>query len=185
MSDKPVLTYDIVLPADPIPVVVPPYALEAAAIFDETRAYRFSLMRRREEGTGDCLFIMLNPSTADETVLDPTVTRCRNYAWAWGYHRLLVANIFALRSTDPEALYTHPRPQHGHNMQVLRAMARNADLIVCAWGTHGAHMGMGEAVKAVLERDDGCILHHLGLNKDGSPKHPLYLKADLTPIRWT
>jgi hypothetical protein len=159
--------------------------VERAAIFDETRAYRFTLMRRvNEQGTGDCLFIMLNPSTADESALDPTCTRCFNFAKAWGYHRLLVANLFALRSTDPKELYTHPRPVHGQNDQIIRSLARNADLVVCAWGVHGAHMDRGPLVREVLRRDDGVTLYHLGLNKDGSPKHPLYLPNTTVPQVW-
>ncbi len=178
---------DALVPGGPIEVGLPDSrtgVLLNAAIFDSARTHRFSLMRRRESGAGDCLFIMLNPSTADENILDPTVTRCRNFAYGWGYNRFYVANIFSLRSTDPEELYKHPAPNHAHNDQILRAMTNHADMVVCAWGVHGAHQGRGKQVEAMLRAADRK-LYVLGLNKDGSPKHPLYLRGNLTPTPWT
>ena len=50
--------------------------MTGTAVFDETRRYRYRLSREWLLGDGVCCFIMLNPSTADETVLDPTVRRC-------------------------------------------------------------------------------------------------------------
>lgn len=157
----------------------------ASAVFDASREYRFALTRRRHEGTGCCMFIMLNPSTADAFQLDPTVTRCRNYAWGWGCHKLVVGNIFALRSTDPQALYRCPDPVHPRNMEILRKLAANADMVVCAWGVHGALLGQGNTVRAMLAELPETPVYYLGLNKDGSPKHPLYLSKDLVPTRWT
>jgi hypothetical protein len=118
--------------------------------------------------------IMLNPSTADETKNDPTVERCERRARSLGYGGLLVANIFALRSTDPRALYSHASPVGRANDAAIVAMAREAAHVVCAWGVHGALAGRGRAVAALLERQS-VGLHALGVTREGHPRHPLYL----------
>lgn len=74
------------------------------AVFDPTRTYRYRLTRHTGAGIGTLLFVMLNPSTADEYRNDPTVRRCIAFARAWGFGRLCVGNIFAFRSTDPAAV---------------------------------------------------------------------------------
>lgn len=44
-------------------------------------------------------FVMLNPSTADAEVDDPTIRRCIGFAKAWGFAALTVTNLYALRGT--------------------------------------------------------------------------------------
>lgn len=126
---------------------------------------------------------MLNPSTADESADDPTVAKCQRYARAWGYGRLLVGNVFSLRSTDPAHLYSHPDPVGPENDVALDAMAGQAKIIVCAWGNHAA---LGERGRAVEERlrTAGHTLHVLRINLTGAPAHPLYLPQALVPKRW-
>ena len=75
---------------------------------------------------GTCLFIMLNPSTADETANDPTIRRCIGFASLWGFRHLVIGNLFALRSTDPQALYTAPDPIGVDNDSHLSAIADEA-----------------------------------------------------------
>lgn len=82
---------------------------DSGAEFSPCRRYRYRLWRTWGEKR-PALFLMLNPSTADEVTNDPTVARCESRARMMGYGGLLVANIFALRSTDPGALYDHPDP---------------------------------------------------------------------------
>ena len=120
------------------------------------------------------LFIMLNPSTADAFKLDPTVTRCYNYARAWGYGHLLVANLFALRSTDPDRLYHHQDPVGPDNMAWIDEAADYADKIVLAWGAHGNLKGQGDEVLFALHT----------LNISGIGYKTLYLKADIMPELW-
>lgn len=73
--------------------------------------YRYKLWRvTGAPGTSVALFVMLNPSTADATDDDPTIRRCIRFARDWGHARLLVANLYALRATDPRALSRHPDP---------------------------------------------------------------------------
>ncbi len=131
------------------------------------------------------MFLMLNPSKADEVRSDPTVTRSKGFARRWGYGKLWVCNIFALRSTDPKKLMTAADPIGVENDKHILERAAVADKIVCAWGNHGKHIDRGNLVLRMLESVDLTDkLYHLGLTKHNQPKHPLYLKADTRPIRF-
>ena len=122
---------------------------------------------------------MLNPSTADEVRLDPSCTRARNYAERWGYGGLLVTNLFGWRATDPQEMKAVRDPVgRGNDAAILRA-AREAALVVCAWGNHGEHE---DRARQVLEMLAAFELHALKINAGGQPAHPLYLRARLRPI---
>jgi hypothetical protein len=156
------------------------------AIFSEDRRYRFSLPRMfdprgAERADRLCLFVMLNPSTADDERNDPTVTRAIGYAQGWGYDGLLVGNVYGFRSTDPRALRGEKDPVGIENDAYLCAMACLSSLIVCAWGTHVPDE-RADAVRSLLEQVRP--LHFLRLNKGGSPCHPLYLPSALKPQPW-
>jgi hypothetical protein len=154
----------------------------AGARFSTCRRWRTLLWRRWAAGD-TANFLMLNPSTADELKLDPSCTRARNYAEAWGFGALIVTNIFAWRSTDPKALKTVRDPVgRGNDRDILQA-ARESVLVVCAWGNHAEHLGRGAAVVSML-RKAGIELHALRVTAAGEPSHPLYLPAALKPLRW-
>lgn len=155
---------------------------QRGARFSECGAYRYSLWRIWNERP-PILFLMLNPSTADEVDNDPTVERCERRARAMGAGGLKVANIFALRSTDPQALYSHPEPIGALNDAAIVAQAREASMTICAWGGHGRFMGRDQAVMELL-RDAGVHPHCLALNRDGTPRHPLYVSYDVAPAIW-
>ena len=147
--------------------------------------YRYTLSRIWEPGLGNCLFVMLNPSTADALADDPTIRRCVGFARAWGYGSLSVVNLFALRATDPKALYRHADPVGPDNDAVIAAAARVADVVVAAWGAHGTHRDRGDAVARLIAEVAGRAVHRLSLTGDGQPGHPLYLKADLRPVLYS
>lgn len=149
------------------------------ALFDETQRYRYWLARIWDANQPIVNFIMLNPSTADQYQLDPTVTRCLHYARRWGFGSLIVTNIFAYRSTDPKALYTLADPVGTENDAYLRKAATQANLRVAAWGTHGSLRNRHEAVLGSLA---DLALTALGVTQGGFPKHPLYLRADAWPV---
>lgn len=153
------------------------------AIFSPDRVYRYVLRRRIGLSDKTCLFIHLNPSTADECKDDPTIRRDIGFARLWGYGMLVVCNAFSLRSTDPKELYRHPDPVGPDNDWHLLTEASQADFLVVGWGVHGALHNRGAKVKAMLDKE-AFPLHHLGLTKDGHPKHPLYLRKDTTPELW-
>lgn len=147
---------------------------QTGATFSPCRRYRYTLWRRWNAERPACMFLMLNPSTADEIDNDPTVERCQRRAVAMGYGGLVVCNIFAYRSTDPGALYDLGDPVGPGNDAAIVEQAKAAGLVVCGWGTHGALHGRGNAVLDLL-RGAGITPHALQVNGDGSPKHPLYV----------
>lgn len=155
----------------------------SGAVFSSCRRWRTLLWRRWDAAKPAANFLMLNPSTADETVLDPTCSRARDYAVQWGYGALLVTNVFAWRAADPGEMKAARDPVgKGNNAAILRA-AKESGLVVCAWGNHGAHLKRSKAVKQLL-RKTGIALHVLRLNANGEPAHPLYLPSSLQPVPW-
>lgn len=153
------------------------------ALYSHCERYRYLLSRTWDAAGPKALFVMLNPSTATEVQNDPTVERCERRARALGYGAFRVTNIFAWRDTDPRAMRAATDPVGPENDAVILQSTLWADLILCAWGTHGAHLARGAAVEALLRRT-GRRLHHLGLTRDGYPKHPLYIGYDRQPAAW-
>ena len=155
----------------------------AAASFDETRRYRYRLSRVWDRSLGRVNFVMLNPSTADAFILDPTVRRCVGYAKSWGYGSLEVTNIFSLRATDPKELYSADDPTGPDNDEALILAAAAADLVVAGWGVHGKLLGRGSAVAQLLSAS-GVVVHCVSVTKGGYPGHPLYVRGDAPAVRW-
>ena len=127
-------------------------------------------------------FMMLNPSTADATVDDPTIRRCCGFAERWDAAGIAVANLYALRATDPRALRDHLDPIGPDNDAWLSDVARRAGDLVCAWGTN-ADPGRVRAVVEML-KGTGARLWCLGTTKDGHPRHPLYVRGSQPLVRW-
>lgn len=163
-------------------MTVPSLLMEAGADFSPCRTWRYKLWRQWDKEP-PVMFLMLNPSTADETKNDPTVERCQRYAEAWGHGGLIVTNLFAYRSTDPAKLKRCDDPIGPDNDTYLLRCAGEASRIVCAWGIHGSLMGRDVEVTRLL-RNFGHELHYLKLTAGGAPGHPLYLRKDLEPVKW-
>ena len=132
---------------------------------------------------------MLNPSTATHEVLDPTVSRCKKRAEAFGYGGLEVVNLFALRSTDPALIYQFARrginPIGDGNGLALAAASHESEIVICGWGSHGKFLDMGNTARDLLVGKHPQKTHYLKLNSDGSPAHPLYLPYSLKPTLWS
>lgn len=148
----------------------------AWATFDKSGAYRYTLGRSWDATKGRCAFVMLNPSTATASELDPTVRRCVGFAKRWDFGSLEVGNIFALRSTDPEELYKVEDPVGPENDKQLIGIQSRAAIVVAAWGNHGAHQKRGAAVRDLLQ--PGGRVYCLGATNEGQPKHPLYVSQE-------
>ncbi len=156
---------------------------DSVAVYSPCERYRYVLTRTWVEGGGKALFVMLNPSTATERQNDPTVERCERRARALGFGAFRVCNIFAWRDTDPRLMRQAADPVGPDNDAAIREGCAWADTIVCAWGTHGAHLDRGPAVERLM-RGTGRPLHHLGLTQQGHPRHPLYVAYTTKPISW-
>ena len=142
--------------------------------------FRYLLWRQWEAGAR-VLFVMLNPSVADATRDDPTIRRCVGLARAWGFGAVEVANLFALRATDPRDLVRARRRVGPRNDEILAEVAARADAIVVAWGVHGGLDGRDRAVAHML---GGRALRCLGRTRAGQPRHPLYVRRDVTTVPW-
>jgi hypothetical protein len=158
--------------------------VERGCILSDCGSYRYRLWREWDRSRPTLAFLMLNPSTADHLTDDPTITRCMSRAMTDNFGRIEVANLFPLRATDPAELLSHPDPlgtMRTADDAVLDAIDR-ATIVICAWGSHPA---AAERAVEVLHLLRMCGMRnkffHLGLNKDGSPKHPLYIAASTRP----
>lgn len=155
----------------------------SVAVYSPCERYRYALTREWAPERGRLLCVMLNPSTATEVQNDPTVERCERRARALGYGAFRVCNIFAYRATDPRVMRAQPEPVGAANDAAIAEGADWADCVLCAWGSHGAHLERGPEVARLL-RGCGRPLVHLGLTKGGHPRHPLYVAYATVPEVW-
>lgn len=147
----------------------------SGAVLSSDRIYRYVLWRRWEQNKPYALFIGLNPSTADETEDDPTIRRCKRYASDWGYGAVYMVNLFAFRATQRKDMLIYNEPTGIDNDRWLQDIAQHAGVIVCAWGTDGKYLRRDDYVINLLL---GYKLMCLGTNKNGTPGHCLYIKAN-------
>ena len=134
------------------------------------KEYRYTLWRVWEDNRGYVQFIGLNPSTADETLDDPTIRRCVGFAKVWGYGAICMTNIFAFRATQPPDMFVATDPIGPENDFWLSRTAREASLIVAAWGIHGKYLDRNKDVMALIPG-----MKCLRFTKGGYPQHPLYI----------
>lgn len=121
---------------------------------------------------------MLNPSTADATVNDPTITRCMNLAASHGFGGLEVVNLFAFRSTRPRDLWQAGDPVGLHNDEHIKRALHHSDACLLAWGN--LPPSRLERARAILKFIPAAKkLFCLGMTKMQQPRHPLYLANDL------
>ncbi len=158
---------------------------DRGAIFSDCGQYRYRLHRRVTASDRICMFIMLNPSTADALLDDPTIRRCVGFARAMDCGMLEVVNLFAFRATKPKDMLTAPDPIGPDNDKHINRCAQDAVMsggrIVCAWGANGDHLARD---KIVLRRLllAGCDPQSLGETAKGMPRHPLYLPNRCAPL---
>jgi hypothetical protein len=143
------------------------------AIISADGKYRYQLSRIWDEKKPNILFIMLNPSTADADVDDPTIRRVMNFSKSWGYGGVFVGNLYAFRSTDPKALRHTDDPVGEDNIEHIKELIGVTERVVYAWGNN---QKAPEWLSSLVDTPY-CI----DISKKGVPKHPLYLKSELHP----
>jgi hypothetical protein len=154
---------------------------DAWATFSPCRRYRYSLGRRWADGPALAV-IGHNPSTADESVDDPTIRRCIGFAKRDGFGSLLMLNLCAWRDTNPNALALLDDPVGPDNDRVIQEAVAGAGRVLAAWGglaaqstsqrVRGRPFAVAQLVTAATP------LYALRIGKDGSPGHPLYIPSD-------
>ena len=92
---------------------------------------------------------------------------------------MIVCNLFDLRATDPKVMRQAAQAASPENDLAIAQAITLADQVVCGWGAHGTHQNAHERIMDWLPKK--TELYCLGLTQAGLPKHPLYLRRDLTP----
>ena len=154
------------------------------ATFSEDGTYRYVLSRDWEANGKLIVWIMLNPSIGDDSILERTTAGCLKRSQAWGFGAMIVLNLFAYISTDPKELKIVEDPIGKFNNGFIQVIGRNSPedaLFIAAWGNHGKHLNRDKEVAELLGTRD---LYCLGINKDGSPRHPLHMSHSIHPELW-
>jgi len=156
-----------------------------SAKFSRCRSYRYLLTRSRSQALPQpsVTFIMLNPAQADAEHNDQTISKCIGFATRFGYQTLHVINLYAYCTSYQEELYAATKPNGPSNNRWLKKVLSDSDKVICAWGK-GAPKDRVKFVQRLCSTHD-IEMQSLGLNKDGSPKHPARLGYDLTPTQFT
>lgn len=152
--------------------------------------YRYQLERSfvlQPVAVATVTWAMLNPSTADGTVDDPTIRRCMGFSTAWGFHVMKIVNLYAFRATKPADLWRINDPVGPENGDWIDRAAEASSRVVLAWGAMGARSCRGLYLERRLcerFRDSASTLVMvMGRTKSGEPVHPLYLPSDTFPMR--
>lgn len=154
--------------------------MQMGAVIDSTGNYRYVLWREWNPQDARIGFVMLNPSTADESINDPTIRRCIRFAQAWGFGSLEVVNLFAYRATHWRDLHNVADPIGPENDRYLLDTAQKAHTLLLAWGNSGQWQNRHQVVIRLLS--DRASLYCLGITKSGYPQHPLYLSKTRQPV---
>jgi hypothetical protein len=163
--------------------------MHADALISRCGTYRYWLTRTWAAvcpPSERLVYVMLNPSTADASVDDPTIRRCVGFAKGAGFGGLVVVNLFALRATDPGQLETFPGDVVGPgNDEHILASAMAYGRVCVAWGDY-PYPSVRPVVRQrphaviLMLRAASIDVFALALTKKGYPRHPLYLKGDST-----
>lgn len=151
---------------------------DRGAILSPDGVHRYRLWDIWDSDLAPVAFVMLNPSTADATRDDPTIRKCRGFAYRWGCGGFVVVNLFAYRATDPAdllrdgVLWDIVGPDADAH---IRAALAVCDPVILAWGAHGASRYHAERVREVLALVRDHAPECLGLTAGGQPCHPLML----------
>jgi hypothetical protein len=152
------------------------------AILDKDRKYRYMLKRQWGERNDNFInFVLLNPSTANETIDDPTIKACIKFAQNLNYDGFYVTNLFALRTKSPKVLKRNRNPIGEQNNKYIKKYAHKSKLVIVAWGNHGNLLNRDNEVLKILSRIQ--TPHCLTITQSGNPKHPLYINKEMKPFK--
>lgn len=146
------------------------------ALFDETRQHRLKLSCTWEGAKEKCLFIMLNPSTADLRRCDRTLDRCISFAKAEGYGGLDVVNLYSYRTVSPVELRTAAIQSLPENSEIVQQAMTEATKVIIAWGSNAKYKEYKWVLDFANQIDKP--LYCYGKTANSSPRHVLFLRKD-------
>lgn len=148
----------------------------SGAVFSECRKHRYALWRIWDKKKPLVMFIGLNPSKADEKKPDPTITRVKTFAEDWGYGGFYMMNLFSFVSENPNSLLNCMDPVKDNDLW-LSDVSLLCEKVIFCWGAFKQINGRDEIVMKMFKHADALII-----NKNGSPRHPLYVPGSVKPI---
>lgn len=160
------------------------------AIFNKKRTHRYALVRRWKRNLPVLIWIMLNPSDANELKDDPTIRVCIGRARRLGYGGIIVINLFPHITSKPKELVdllSNGGDDLLFNMDRIRSIfetARVRDRVIAAWGTNGTLRNMDRQMIRYITKREQRSLWVVGLTKDGHPRHPLRVSYATRLQKW-
>ena len=151
------------------------------AVFSEN--YRYVLWRRDSASLPPLTFIMLNPSRANKSEDDKTISMCRAFAHANNAGGIVVVNIFATISTDWRKLLHATDPAGPDNTRWVKEACDKSQNIVVAWGAMPRFRSHIDAMLCTLKGWEKQLLC-LGVSKEGYPRHPSRLSLSSQLIKY-
>ncbi len=145
------------------------------AVLSTCETYRYLLGRIWDPALPVIVWVMLNPSTADHMKADPTIRKCIGFSTRWGGGGIVVANMFGWRSTDADMLLVQSDPVGPWNEQAIEyAMSLTTPALpaVAGWGKIRTRWNARAWQVTNMLRGAHCI----GVNENGTPRHPLMIK---------
>ena len=149
---------------------------ERDAVISLCGTYRYALTREWEDG--QCVaWLMFNPSTADAVDDDATIRKCVGFSKRWGYGRMVVVNLYAVRSRDPRAVMRTTDPVGPLNNYWIGEAFKESRQVICAWGctqyANDIHARIAEVMRLANTAELEVLC--LGKRNDAHPRHPLML----------
>jgi hypothetical protein len=150
---------------------------DRGAVLSEDRRYRYVLWRRWDPGLPQMVWILLNPSTADERADDQTLRKCVGFAQQFKQGGIQIVNLFAWRSRHPNELQMVADPIGPENdTHILKTLGDNPGLVMAGWGADRFARRRAEAVTAMVKvAHPRLTIRCLGRGVAGTPTHPLFV----------
>ncbi|MDC1034524.1 DUF1643 domain-containing protein [Flavobacteriaceae bacterium] len=139
------------------------------------KKHRLMLSRHWNLKNPSLLYIMFNPSIADDKIDDPTIRRLISFSKTFNYGGFYVANLYTYITPNPKIIDTSVGVKK-NNLKIIMNLTNKVEDIVYAWGNSIVEpRELRNLITSPL-----CF----GKNTNGSPKHPLYLSSKSKLIKF-
>ena len=140
----------------------------SGSTFSDDKKYRYELHRIWDTADPLVLFILLNPSKADDTENDLTTIRCINFAREMKYGGIYIANLYAYISTDPDELKNVADPVGPENKKYIEELIKKVKTVVYGYGPKTIDSNPEPEWLKDLVNEPFCFKK----TKEGYPWHP-------------